>query len=215
MQLVNSLKSGSFDKVKPSDTEAISPDEWLRHFSSLLGKPACNKEADLRYEEYFQQNVDQLATTLDQPFTKKDIIEAIRKLKNNKVTSFDKVSNEMLKFGSEPLTKPLLLIFNTILKFNLYPNEWKKDILGPLHKSGDKTDVNNFRGLAYGSCLGKLFNSILRQRFEKMCVENKFITPCQASGKTGAQTSDHLLVLKHIIHKYLKVKKQKLFICFF
>ena len=48
-----------------------------------------------------------------------------------------------------------------------------------------------------------------------MCVENKFITPCQASGKTGAQTSDHLLVLKHIIHKYLKVKKQKLFICFF
>ena len=91
MQLVNSLKSGSFDKVKPSDTEAISPDEWLRHFSSLLGKPACNKEADLRYEEYFQQNVDQLATTLDQPFTKKDIIEAIRKLKNNKATSFDKV----------------------------------------------------------------------------------------------------------------------------
>jgi hypothetical protein len=27
MQLVNSLKTGSFDKVKPSDTEAISPDE--------------------------------------------------------------------------------------------------------------------------------------------------------------------------------------------
>ena len=91
----------------------------------------------------------------------------------------------------------------------------KKDILGPLHKSGEKTDVNNFRGLAFSSCLGKLFNSMLRQRLEKLCVEKKFITPCQASGKSGVQTSDHLLVLKHIIHKYLKVNKQKLFVCFF
>ena len=34
----------------------------------------------------------------------------------------------------------------------------KKDILGPLHKSSVKTDPNNFRGLAFSSCLGKLFN---------------------------------------------------------
>jgi hypothetical protein len=101
------------------------------------------------------------------------------------------------------------------LKFNLYPSEWKKDILGPLHKSGVKTDTNNFRGLAFSSCLGKLFNSMLRKRLEAKCVENNFITQCQASGKSGAQTSDHLLVLRHLINKYLKVKKQKLFICFF
>ena len=29
------------------------------------------------------------------------------------------------------------------------------------------------------------------------------------------RTSDHLLVLKHLIHKYTKVKKQKPFVCFF
>ena len=28
-QLVNSLKNGSFDKVKPSDTEAISPEDII------------------------------------------------------------------------------------------------------------------------------------------------------------------------------------------
>ena len=106
MQLVNSLKNGSFDKVKPSDTEAISPDEWFSHFSSLLGKPPCNKEANDKFEEYFQQNVDHLASEMDQPFSKKDFIEAIKRLKNNKATSFDQVSNEMLKNGSEPLSNP-------------------------------------------------------------------------------------------------------------
>jgi hypothetical protein len=59
-------------------------------------------------------NVDKLASDLDQPFTKKDFVEAIKKLKNNKATSFDLVSNEILKNGFEPLSKPLLLIFNTI-----------------------------------------------------------------------------------------------------
>ena len=119
----------------------------------------------------------------------------------------------MLKNGTEHLSAPLLLLFNTILKFNLYPVEWKKDILGPLHKSGVKTDVNNFRGMAFSSCLGRLFNSMMRIRLEQKC--SSFISNCQASGKQGAQTSDHLLVLKHIIHKYIKVKKQKLFVCFF
>ena len=124
MQLVKSLKDGSFDKCKPSDTAAISPDEWFEHFSTLLCKQSSDKVADQKYEEYFQNNVDQLASDLDQPFNKKDFVEAIKRLKNNKATSFDLVSNEMLKNGFEPISQPILLVFNTILKFNLYPNEW-------------------------------------------------------------------------------------------
>ena len=65
------------------------------------------------------------------------------------------------------------------------------------------------------SCFGKLFNSILRNRLEEKCQKNNLINKFQASGKQNVRTSDHLLVLKHIIHKYTKVKKQKLFICFF
>ena len=124
MQLVNSLKNGSFDKMKPTDTEAISSDEWFNHFSSLLGKPSNNKEADLKFEEYFKENVDRFSSPeLDLPFVKRDFVEAIRQLKNNKATSFDQISNEMIKNGFEQLSSPLLLLFNTILKYNLYPKE--------------------------------------------------------------------------------------------
>ena len=56
---------------------------------------------------------------------------------------------------------------------------------------------------------------MLRQRLERKCVQSNLVTKYQASGKSGAQTSYHLLVLKHLIHKYLKVKKQKMFVCFF
>ena len=215
MNLVNSLKDGNFDKKKSSDTSSIKPDEWLLHFQSLLGKPLNQNEFDLEMENFLKNNVDNLATELEQPITKQELLRAVKNLKYNKSTSFDCISNEMLKHGIEPLAKSILLLFNTILSFNVYPIEWKKDILGPLHKSGDKSDPNNFRGICVSSCFGKLFNSILRNRLEEKCQKNNLINKFQASGKQNVRTSDHLLVLRHIIHKYTKVKKQKLFVCFF
>ena len=37
MNIVRSLKQGSFDKKISSDTEAIEPQEWFNHFQRLLG----------------------------------------------------------------------------------------------------------------------------------------------------------------------------------
>ena len=47
------------------------------------------------------------------------------------------------------------------------------------------------------------------------CKIEKIVHPSQASGKAGVRTADHLLVLKHLINKYLKLKKKKIFVCFF
>jgi hypothetical protein len=75
----------------------------------------------------------------------------------------------------------------------------KKDILGPFHKSGDESDPNNFRGICVSSCFGKVFNSMLRTRLADKCKNENIIHKSQASGRENVRTSDHLLVLKHII----------------
>ena len=70
----------------------------------------------------------------------------------------------MLKAGKIILTDPVLLLFNAILENSLYPTQWSCDILTPLHKKDEKSDPNNFRGISVSSCLGKLFNKILKRR---------------------------------------------------
>ena len=131
MDLVKSLKSGSFDKNKKCDTDSVQPDEWFNHFSSLLGKTVNKSKLDEEMEKYVADHIDILDSDLDFTFTKKELLNAIKKLKNNKATSFDSISNEMLKYGIEPLSDSFLLICNTILSFNLYPAEWKKRHLRP------------------------------------------------------------------------------------
>ena len=102
-------------------------------------------------------------------------------MKNKKASSFDSILNEMIKAGAKILSKPLEKLFNSILENQTYPTEWKHDILGPIHKTGPLDDVNNFRGICITSCLGKLFNSVLKNRLELYLNKNGAIHKSQLS----------------------------------
>ena len=126
MQLVKALRDNKHDRAKPSDLQEIPPDTWFEHFSTFLGKKSEKSESEVQMEDYIKCNINDLCSELDEPFSKKELLTCIRNLKNNKASGFDMINNEMMKLSVETLHVPLLLLFNTILKFNLYPTEWKK-----------------------------------------------------------------------------------------
>ena len=114
-----------------------------------------------------------------------EYLEGVSSLANNKAISFDRVTNEMLKTAKLVIAKPILQLFIAVLNHSIYPSQWKKDILTPIHKSGEKSNPNNFRGIAVSSCIGKLFNKLLQKRLEKFCDSNKLISNMQGSSKSG------------------------------
>ena len=215
MDLVNAIRGGTNDRSQPADTDAVEPEEWFQHFKTLLGKTKNVTSQEEEMSQYIQDNSDKLGSVLDEPFTKEELQKSVKNLKNNKATSFDNISNEMIKYSLPSMGDTFLSFFNKILDLSLYPLAWKDDILGPLHKSGCKDDPNNFRGISISSCLGKLFCSLLRNRLEAKCSNENVINKCQISGKKGARTSDHLLVFRHLIDKNVKIGKQRLFVCYF
>ena len=60
--------------------------------------------------------------------------------------------------------KPIKKLFEIILKSNCYPSLWVKDVLVTIHKSDPGDDLDNYRGISIGSCLGKLFGVVLTNR---------------------------------------------------
>ena len=97
MEIVKKIRDGNFDKTKKVDSDAISPDDWRAHFSNLLGPKIEKSDQHLRQEQFVKDNIDVHNEIFEQPLKKQEILEAIKNLKNNKSTSFDLVSNEMLK----------------------------------------------------------------------------------------------------------------------
>ena len=150
MDLVKSLRDGNFDREIPDDTSSITPQEWFAHFSELLSKN-ISSGTNTEHQNFIEANSSQFKTDLDVPFTKYELLKGLKGLKNNKASSFDQISNEMLKVGGNIIYEPLLKLFNSILRNTVYPSVWKYDILNPIHKSSEKDDPNNFRGIAIAS----------------------------------------------------------------
>ena len=110
------------------------------------------------------ENSNHFQTELDYPISIEDIAKAIKKLKTKKAAGLDRIRNEMIKTSSEFIKSSLEKLFNLILKSGVFPTSWSNGIITALHKSGNKDDPSNYRGICISSCLGKLFCSILNTR---------------------------------------------------
>ena len=52
-------------------------------------------------------------------------------------------------------------LFNTIFDKGIYPSDWAKAIIVPIHKKGDIHLADNYRGVSLLSIVSKCYTSIL------------------------------------------------------
>ena len=106
-----------------------------------------------------------------------------------------------------------ITLFNHIFRNNIFPNEWKKSIIVPIHKKGNVNDCNNFRPISLTSLLSKTYTNILNKRLTNF-VECNNILPIEQGGfREKYSTVDHIFTLYSMIHKQFS-KDQKLYVAF-
>ncbi|EDO32953.1 predicted protein, partial [Nematostella vectensis] len=91
------------------------------------------------------------------PITLEEVQSTEKLLKNKKASAGDSLNNEIIKVSVESQGRYFVKLFNTVLTQGVFPKSWSKGYIVPLHKSGDKCDPGNYRGIAISSCIGKFF----------------------------------------------------------
>ena len=179
-------------------------------FSSLYSKPAHEPSLSCHFAEQYTQPPD--LSILNDPITLAELSKATKQLKKGKSCSTDLITNEMLQNLTPLCTKAILKTFNHSLTSGLYP--WHTSLITPIFKSGNPFSPDNYRAIAVGSCMGKLFSSILLDRmlhFKNLyCPDPKE----QLGFCKGAQTNDHIFTLKTVIDKYTRKHKVRVYACF-
>ena len=77
----------------------------------------------------------------------------------------------------------------------------------PIHKSGESSNPNNYRGISINSCLGTFFTLLLNSRLTNYLESNKIIKANQIGFRKKYRTADHIFVLKTILNSFFKNNK--------
>ena len=209
--LFDQLKS---DNASHESNNAISEEEWINHYSSLLGRKQFSNDHSHFVNEKIKQIMNEpVFSELDFTITPEEIEQSIKTLKKNKAVGIDCISGEMIQCSSSHMMNGYVKLFNAILNTSHYPSAWKQGIIVNLFKSGQQHDPDNYRGLSINSCLAKVFNTIMNNRLNNFLIEKNIIDKSQIGFKKKARTSDHIFVMNTILQKYSRCK-QKLYLCF-
>ena len=94
-----------------------------------------------------------------------------------------------------------------------FPESWSAGEIIPLHKKGDKNNVDNYRGITLLSTLGKLFSRILNNRLSTWAETFSVYIEAQAGFREHMSTTDNIFVLHGLITHSLN-NDQQLFCSF-
>ncbi|KAL1457148.1 hypothetical protein WDU94_001809 [Cyamophila willieti] len=100
------------------------------------------------------------------PPTFQEIKDIIKSLKNNKASGEDGIVAELWKYADNFSIQWLQKIIEDIWNSEILPEDWSTAVIHPIHKKGDKSDPNNYRGISLLSVTYKIFSRALLNRAE-------------------------------------------------
>ena len=107
----------------------------------------------------------------------------------------------MLLLCGDTVALPLKIIFSNILATGVYPDIWKIANVTPVHKKGDKQQINHYRPISLLPICGKILEKIIFNQLYSFLTNNDLITKNQSGFRPRDSCSNQLLDLIDTIHK--------------
>lgn len=126
-----------------------------------------------------------------------DIQHRLEALDPKKSAGPDGIPPIVLKYCAPVLAPHLCIFFKSLISAGIFPSSLKTSYVIPIFKSGDKSDVKNYRPIAIQPTLAKVFESIILdhlyfQLCDHICLE-------QHGFMRGRSTTTNLLIFQEFV----------------
>ena len=143
-------------------------------------------------------------------FYEDELATVLKGIDNNKVPGVDSVVNEFLKYGGSKVRNMLLKIIMIFEKAEV-PNNFRKTLIKPLRKKGDRSECLNYRGISLVSVSSKLLSNIIR--FRTRDAVDKVLRDEQCGFRKVRRCVDQIFTFRLIIERCLSFQ-EPLVLCF-
>ena len=104
------------------------------------------------------------------------------------------------------MVRHLLTLFNIFLSDGLFSVMWKTALIRPIHKSGDKSNVANYRPIAILNSIPKLFEKIVCDKIKP--IIDSGLSEAQRGFRPGRSTSTNLALFCDYLFSNLDKRRQ-------
>jgi len=108
----------------------------------------------------------------DISITPLEVLNTVHSLDPSKSMGIDNMGPKLLHNCALALYLPIHHLFTSSLETGVVSSEWKLHIISPIHKSGDKSKVNNYRPISLLCSLSKVLERIIFNYLSKWLTHN-------------------------------------------
>ena len=127
------------------------------------------------------------------PITEADVVGYLLKIDSNKSTGVDGISSRMLKLAAPIIAPSITKLINLSFSLNVFPSRWKTAKVTPIFKSGDPTDVTNYRPISVLPILSKIAERHVHNALYSFLCENDLIYIRQSGFRSKHSTETALI----------------------
>ena len=201
------------DEVKVNDATISDPisiaNELNSHFVTKGPKLASRLPKSRRniLQSMGPRNSHTMSFT---PISVNEILNTVNEFVDKKSTGSDDIPSILFKWAINIIAPKLAFIFNQLVDHGLYPEDLKIAKVTPLHKKGDKSDLDNFRPISVLTQFNKLFEKLIHVRLMTFIDKHKILKDYQFGFRKKHNTSHGISYLNEQLIKNLEKRKSVL-----
>lgn len=199
----NKIDSCNLTKINPDPYESVNK---VNQYFVNVGRTLANKilEVNSQYNRTISQPSEQHCSSMAvMNVDENEIDSLILSLRNDCAVGWDGISSHILKATRRVIVPIFTHICNLALSTGVFPTVFKLAIVHPIHKSGDKDTLSNYRPISVLPALSKILEKVINKRLTNYLESKGLIANNQYGFRRGISTSDAVSSLTDLAVEHL------------
>ena len=212
-KVLNKDSPSSFSAVNFQGQRLDRPNKvaeaFNEHFVTIGPKLASNIEQkpDDNPLKYLEENNENSPKFQFKQVEASYVRKAVIGLKNSKSPGPDNIPTKLLKDAIEYICQPLAMIFNASLETGIFPDIWKLARVTPIYKSGQTSNLSNYRPISVLSVLSRLLEKLVHDQLYDFCKTNDSLSKNQFAFRKLHSTITSMLNITETWYKNIDERK--------
>ena len=180
----------------------VEKDEvMVQYIQNMWGTKKIIKNTEYKFRRVVnEQNMNR---AMNKSITGAEVQQGAMAMKEHKSPGTDLIPNEIWKGWTEEDYEWLAQQFNQIMQAKqAMPQQWKDILIKWIYKNKDPMLIKNYRPIALGNSLAKLYMKILTSRLEEVVEMEGLISDTQQGFRTDRSCAGAIMILQTLIGKY-------------